>query len=48
MVLTVQHYNVTETLLYNILYVNMVLIVQCYIEPEIIVPGGPMFTVNQI
>ncbi len=45
MVLTVQHYTVSEKLL-CILYVNMVLTVQCYIVSEIIAPGGLMFTVN--
>ncbi len=47
MVLTVQHYTVSEKCL-CILYVNMVLDEQCYIMSEIITPGGLMFTVNQI
>ncbi len=46
MVLTVQHYTVREKCL-CILYVNMVLTVQCYIVSEIIAPGELMLTVNQ-
>ncbi len=47
MVLTVQHYTASEKCL-CIIYVNMVLDIECYIMSEIIAPGGLMFTVNQI
>ncbi len=47
MVLTVQHYTVSEKGL-CILYVNMVLTVQCYIVSEIIALGGIILTINKI